>query len=408
MRRLFNALIALGLAFLRNKPPGYLEEMVEADRAFRLEASVADVKSLIGWPNSNNNQALYEALDALQALRVKWDALAPDGQALWHDRAPLLAVWGWSDDRQRIRWAWLPEMAAMLFDPANSFTLLDIALTWQFASKYTLALFENVYRFHAIRATPWRAPNDWKLLIGGSDRYPEFREFKRTALLPALKELRENPNCPIDLELDEKRGVNNRIESLRFKITPRKQTSLGLNLPISDNPVLVSHLKRLGVKDDKARQLVRDYDENYLLAQVALTDRQKNKPTNVAGFFVKAVEDRYQDEVARHEEATQVRLEVARKQEKRSHLEANWRAFRRDEALGWWQARDTEVQQTLVRQFVEHHASETARRSYRKGGFDNRIFKLGFLTWLAEQPHVLHSAEALDLVDYTAFASQRT
>lgn len=403
MRRVFNALLALGHAFIKSKPPDFLSELVESDKALRLEATVADVKTLIGWLRSNNNANLYEALDALQSLKVQWDALATDGTT-WKDRAPLIAKWGWSQDNQRIRWAWLPEMASLLFDPAFSFTPLDMELTRQFASKYTLALFENVYRYRNITYTPWRTPHDWKLLVGGTDLYPEFREFKRTALLPALKELRLNPNCPVDVDMEEKRGMHNRIESIRFKVTPRKQRALDMDLPVSDNPVLAAHLGRLGVTAEKARQLVRNFDENYLLAQIAYTDRQKTKPTNAAGFFIKAVEERYRDDLARQEQATLERLAQAREQERRTELESNWRSFRRDESLRWLASTGEDGKASLVRQFLEHHANAVAKRSYRSGGFENRLFRTSFLNWLCEQPHVLYSAEAQDFEMYGRFA----
>lgn len=407
MRKMFNALLALAHVYFKSKPVTYLAELVAADQAVRLEASVRDVKELIGWGSSNNTDALYQTVKALSRLTVRWDAWSETGRQKWFDEAHLISKIGISEDRKFIRMAWLPELAALLFDPSRPYTPLDLELTRQFASKHTLALFENVYRYRNMptKATPWRTPSEWRLIIVGTDSlsYKDYREFKRNALSPALKELRETPQCPIDIEMEEQRGMHNKIKALRFTIRQRQQRSLEMDLPAGDDRRVFDDMLKLGVRQETAQELLATYDRTVLTRELDYTRAfmQRNDTQNPAGLFIKAVRERYNAEVEAHEAMTQEKLHVAREHEFQAQLESNWRNFRRSEAQAWWQQREEDTRESLRRIFLEQHASPTVKRSYGKGGERNKLYLVGFLNWLADQPNVLHSAEAQDLASYS-------
>lgn len=406
MRRLFNALLALAHAKLRRMPAGTVEQLVMEQKVLRFEASVSDIKALIGWTRSGDNESIYEMLKSMQKLAAVWDVLDTSGER-WQEHSTLLSQWG-RTEAGKLRWAWMPDLFGLLFDPANPYTPLDLALSRQFNSRYTLALFENAFRFRHIKATPWRKPDEWKLLLAGHDVYKDFREFRRSVLKSALEEIRKTPTCPIELELEEKRGQFNRVEAMRFVIKPKPQTALNLPLPADENPRLLANLLQLGVSEEKARQLLRDYDSMYLERQVEFVDRERAKKPirNVAGFFIKAVEDRYHDEVAKHEVVVQEKIEREQRQAQRAELETGWKQFRRGEVELWWGSRSEETRAPLREEFLAQ-ATATVTRCFSKGGWKNKVVNVAFFEWLGRKEGVLTSPEALDFANYVSWATTR-
>lgn len=404
MRRVFNALLALGHAKLSRMPADTVERLTSQEKVLRFETTATELKKLVGWEGSNNNENLYEVLDALQRLQAVWDVMDGDG-GHWTEKATLLSQWGRTPEG-RVRWLWTPDLFALLFDPANPYTPLDLALTRQFRSKYTLALFENVFRYRRLGHTPWRSMKDWKLLIAGSDRYDEMAEFKRTVLGTALKELKATPDAPVDVAVEERRGPYNRIEAMRFVITPRRQPGLGVDLPAPRNAELEKGLMEMGVKPEVARRLMAEHDDAYLMSQLALTRRaHAKKPlANPAGFLVRAIEERYREEVAQQVEQADAEverlLEQRRKEALDVELQSNWFSFRRDEASRWWDGQLPTDQAELLQQFLDTGATPTALRSYRRGGATNKAFRAVFLEWVASRPDALSSPQALSFEAY--------
>ncbi len=102
---------------------------------------------------------------------------------------------------------------------------LDIGSMREIQSKHALALYEMCSGFRATptfsAGTGWRLLSDMKqLLCGGEDVYPQFKDFNKWVLKPAIKEINEVTDINIIMET-QKQGRS--IQSLRFFVTSSEE-----------------------------------------------------------------------------------------------------------------------------------------------------------------------------------------
>lgn len=406
-RRLFNALNALARTAIARLEPRVLDEALNEAKVLRFEASAADLRRLVGWAASNAADDIEAALDALQALKVVWDTVSEEGTRT-REHATLLGQWGLSGTG-RVSWQWMPDVFRILFHPDNPYTPLDLALTRQFGSRYTLALYENTFRYRgtAQRLTPWRTVRDWVLLLCGPDRYDTYKEFKRTVLKRAMSEMEKTPDCPIRVELEEEKGARGAVRRLRFHIVAKEQAPLAMDMPADIDPSLIFQMRQLGVREATCRALANEYDEAYLQRQLALTQRTlargAGSVANPAGLFVRAVRERYADEVAQAEAQASARIEHERKLEAGRRLRADWQAARAARVLDWLARGGAPEREALTAQFLAG-TTPYLRKLFERHGRTGRAFQASFAGWLAERPGVLTEPE---LLSFEVFAATR-
>lgn len=395
MRRMFNALLALSHAKLDTLPDTLVEDLAAQDKVLRFETTAANLRTLIGWDESKNS--VYSALDALLSLQVVWDYTDLDNNERWRHKAPLLSQWG-KTESGKVAWLWVPDLFQLLFGRGRSYTRLELALGLEFNSRYTLAVYENVYRYHRLRQTPLRPVDDWRLLFAGPGVCKDYREFKRQVLTLALNEIRETPTCPVLFELEEVRGAKNRVTALRFHIHVKPQHALGLDLPARANPALREKLLRLGVVEDVVDDLMARYDEPHLLKHLHITERKTqaggiNKP---AAYFVRSVANDQDQRLAAQEELDNEHLNELKRKERETEAYNRWNVHRGQEAQRWFDALPEPSRQALHAAFYES-ANTTLRHSYDKHGGRNKLWSTAWRKWLCEQPGALASKEATDL-----------
>lgn len=407
-RRGFNVLNGLAQAKLESLAPSLLQDLLDEKMALTFSAPMADVMRLVDWGNSHNVATLYGSLAGLLNLPVRVDYLDEHGGA-WKAETRLLGDIARSEDGRMLEWAWSPRMFGLMFNPAHSFTPIDFDVSRQFSSRYSMALFENTYRYRNFRqrggapATPWRPVHDWRLLVAGPRLYRQTNEFMRSCLRPAVAEVNETLTSPVSLEMQVQRGKPaNRIESIRFVIHPKTQRPLAMEMPLGLRPDLVAHLKRLGLAEDKIVTLTQQHDQALLLERVAFTDRaHARKPLlNPAGFFLKALDELYEDEVTRQEKVTAQRLAVAEVLDTEAlekQRQSRWAAYRLDEARRWFETANGEDEQRALLDAFRAQAGPLVLRGLAKNGLRNKMASVAFYGWVAKQPGVLRTPEALSL-----------
>lgn len=389
MRRLFNAILGLSWTRVKTMSPQELHDVYMQQKVIRFESSGADIKRLIGWERSGDYTGIYEGLDALQGLKFKWDTKAEDGKT-WTESNALLSQWGRRGDNGKIAWSWMPDMFALLFDPDKPYTPMDLALLRSFNSKYTLALFENCFRWRKIGATPWRAARDWVLLIAGPDVYKGFGEFNRTALKPSIIEINNTPDCPVTVEVEEKHGRYNRVEQLRFRIQFKKQSPLGLSLPADFDQDFYDRLKKLGLTEAKIRQLILEHDVAYLKEQLKATYKEvaKGQVENPPGYFIWRVENRYQVQLASDEELIQKVLDERKSRDSVTAGDTA-KADIRNIALAWYAALSAEEQARLFKEFIDNAPFPVVRAYSKKNDKNHKQVETSWHIWLAVRPEVV-------------------
>jgi hypothetical protein len=406
-RRLFNALNALARTAIARLEPHVFGAALNEAKVLRFEASAVDLRRLVGWAASNATDDIEAALDALQSLKVIWDQVTEDGTRS-REHATLLGQWGLSV-AGRVSWQWMPDVFRILFHPDSGYTPLDLELTRQFSSRYTLALYENTFRYRSIKqkATPWRTVHDWVLLLCGPDRYGSYKEFKRTVLKRAMSEMESTPTCPIRVELEEEKGARNAVRRLRFRIVAKAQAPLDMEMPADIDPSLVMQMRQLGVREATCRELANDYDEAYLQRQLALTQRALAKRagavSNPAGLFVRAVREHYADEITQGEAQAQARIEHERKLEAGRRLRTDWQTARAARVRAWFEQGSVAERQALTQEFLKS-TTPYLRKLFERHGETGRAFQASFANWLAERPGALTEPE---LVSFEVFAAAR-
>jgi hypothetical protein len=408
-RRLFNALNAVARNALLRAQDDFEAALDEA-RVLTFDASVADLRKLVGWTDSNSLAELVAALEALQGLRVIWDTADRHGVSV-REHATLLGQWGLTGDG-RVTWRWMPDVFRILFHPKSPYTPLDLELTRRFNSRYTLALFENTYRYKGTerKVTPWRSPQDWLLLLCGPDRYNTYKEFKRTVLKRAMGELDDTPDCPIRVRLEEQRGLRNRVEKMRFHIELKDQSSLDMSMPADVNPGLKQKLLAMGVQQRTALELLSKYDEAYLFEKIAYTERMvqvqagTRKPIlNIAGYLVQAVQDDYRDRLQQAEEKTSQKLDEMRKEKRGVTLGQRFQAQRRTALEHWYNERPESERDYLAQRFREYLGpNSTLTRRFAEQGLKSRTAATAFFQWVGKNVNVPLPAELVSLEAYAA------
>lgn len=302
MRRAFNALLVLTHEALRRLGPDAVQRAVAESRVLRFEAHAADLMRLMGRGKSNNFQDLYDALYALKHMDVVWGVSSEQGR-LWTKEATLLSQYE-HDKGELVAWMWLPDVLGLLFGEDSLYTPLDWALLLQFRSSYTVALFENVWRYRNLGGTPRWTPDEWIRLIAGPNRYAEYRVFKNMVLKPALAELNELADSPMRLALEEQRGARAKVVGVRFVITNNAinaKSTVGVATARATPSALALRIEALGVAKHRVARLLTEHEPAYLERQAALTEKEARQRLragqplkNVAGFFIRAVEQGYE------------------------------------------------------------------------------------------------------------------
>ena len=280
---------------------------------------------------------------------------------------------------------------------------LNLRLQNQFASKYTLVLWELCFDyFDSDRdkgETPFIPLDTFRELIGlENDEYPMFKEINRNVIKPAVKEI--NAVTDYLVEVEQKR-LGRRIAELKFRITKIKQLPVQESVfpDIENLPAVAVELLQAGVDRKVALQIVeKEWDvvapekrptpgtypdfRAYVCEKIEMSVAAAGVK-NRAGYIVEAIRENYEEpelQKARELRAAKVREKAL------EDLTAEYTA-KRNTLLRQAIHADSElveraaerIQSYIVRQRLELH--ETALAAYQKGGM------------VAAEIHAIHAEE---------------
>lgn len=128
----------------------------------------------------------------------------------------------------------------------------------------------------------------------GTDKYPEYRYFKRDTLLPAIGEVNRTD---IQIELEElKKGRS--VDNLQFIVKLASQSTLELpNAPIIDSTIL-DRLISLGFSERQSSEIIFSNEAEYLRAtldfvEFRINDKSMEAVKSPAAFMRKALKENY-------------------------------------------------------------------------------------------------------------------
>lgn len=253
---------------------------------------------MIGY-TSPNRKHLKETLSKMQDMKVQWDVLRKDGDKEWAS-CVLLPLVGFSNDY--IRYAYMPAIKPMLFDPNMPYARLDLSIQRKFKLDCAAALYEWVNRF---RTNPSKVTNEaawqhWRWMIYGevdeNSSLHEYKMFKRDKLKPAIFEINEVSDLTVTL-IENKDGGRS-VKLLQFKVEEKPKLLEESEQSGQDGDPIDIVLKEMDLSERDRRAIARRYSAEVILAHHQFTIKRMKDPGLVplkkpGAYFKRAIEAGY-------------------------------------------------------------------------------------------------------------------
>ncbi len=361
--------------------------------------------------DSNNYQALREALTNLAKTTLEWNVLGKDKQPIWG----VSSVLSQAIIRDGVLfYAYPPFMRGSLRHP-DFYATLNLTVQNAFRSKHALALWEFFTDYLGSKRenceTDFIPLEDFRKLLGmAPDDYVQFKELNRRVIQKPLKEISQGSDLMIEGPILKR--ASRRVVALKFRISRKSP----LMLAYSDETgaeedkasALVERMMNLGFTMRAARTAQRRHERATLEANIRLVE-EKVSHGNIsapAALLTAALRDDYaarKGDAAPKGAAHGVVHEAAAMEAARALLQDHYEAFcsRRIKA----QLKNLPARQmaTLRRAFVERLADDPLlSRQYQKSGLRHPGLRLMFHAFA--RPQLLERPEERSLTGYIAYA----
>lgn len=288
-RLAFNAMLKYAHD-LQAKNPGVVFDEYKIPRVLLMQ--------MIGY-TSPNRKHLKETLSKMQDMKVEWDVLRKDGDKEWAS-CVLLPLVGFSNDH--IRYAYMPVIKPMLFDPNMPYARLDLSIQRKFKLDCAAALYEWVNRF---RTNPSKVTNEaewqhWRWMIYGevaeNSSLHEYKMFKRDKLKPAIFEINEVSDLTVTL-IENKDGGRS-VKYLQFKVEEKPKMLEEPEQVGQDGDAIDLVLRELDLSERDRRAIARRYPAEVILAHHQYTIKRMKDPSlgslkKPGAYFKRAIEAGY-------------------------------------------------------------------------------------------------------------------
>lgn len=272
-------------------------------------APVSDVLAGLAF-DSHDTALVKKHLRAMASTAVEWQSPTTGEGATWAvsgliGHAELKQVRG----QTWLEWSYSVKLRHELLQP-SVYARLSLQMMSQLRSHGGIALYEICSRYRGVGRTSRQAWSWWRPVLSGKPetdktRALEYRFFKRDVLKTAIAEV--NAVTDIEVELVEFRA-GRFISDLQFLVRQKAQAALALATPPRPvNAGLVLRAGRLGIDEDRAEELLAEFDEDALTSGLDALERR------IASAFPEPLRDAYRylkslmpGETARLQESTRV------------------------------------------------------------------------------------------------------
>jgi plasmid replication initiation protein len=282
------------------------------------------------------------------------------------------------DDRDLyVKLSFHPDLKPYLLQLKSNFTLLDIRNFVRLHSGSTMRIYELLKQYENTNSKQREISLDTlKRMLGVTDKYPKYGNFKQKILEEALKRINESTDITFTYE-EIKNG--RKVDAIRFKIAkkalplnppndapkslhePRQLDETAQNLLFDEIYAVVKHWN---ITATTLLRLIEDYSSDVLRSSLRLTQKNEKQgkiKDNIAGFFVKAVKEGFIDHTEKAIQERDKRREVALI--KRQYQESReQKAIEQKEKLVRWQT-DTAMQLIATDPTLSHRAIEKMKQS---------------------------------------------
>lgn len=257
--------------------------------------SAGEYAEKFGIKLSNAYKELKQIIDTLYNRNVKiYDKEANvEGELRWVQKKLYFNNEGYAEITLT------DDLLPLLSELKSAFTSYNLDYVAGMKSIYAIRMYELFKQFGSIGKR--RIGVDWlKERLQIENLYPAFADLKRRVVDPALKEINGHSDLSVNYSVHKEAK---KVVALDF-IFSKKIIENSSNRIIEHNPIeedkdsdlIIKELKSLGVSDNKANQLIGQYDKERIQRAIELTRyniETKQIKKTVTGFLVKAIEEEY-------------------------------------------------------------------------------------------------------------------
>lgn len=270
-RRMLDSIIMLFQAQYRNKTSEEISKIIDDRVSPLLEVRVSDLAKAANIQGKNNVR-LYETLNHLYEMDLRWNIVGEDSAVIWDMKArflSLLAI-GKGKNAGRIKLAVEPAVLSIVLDP-KMWATLQLQVIKGLRTETAYALFQAAWRYVGTQAkvTSSLPVETWIDIIIGPSRHVQkdpdtgervvvdYNDFKRRLLNPAIEVINSISALNYILVLKEVRA-GRRVTRLQFQFIAKQQENLVLPVTWSEDMMLA--LSSLGYSGDETIDLSQAYN----------------------------------------------------------------------------------------------------------------------------------------------------
>lgn len=339
-----------------------------------------DIRDYLG-SNSNNTEFIKDTLDALKNYPIKWNVLDDSGNEDWVSSSVIAEA--------RIKDGWVyyvygPFLRERLASP-EVYALLDLRIQQSFTTEHALKLWENCYRFVKVGSTGEISLEKWKEILLQGDpvqSYPEFKDFKRYVLTPAIDQVNTISNIRITPHYI-KEPAGRKVAAIRFDVEQANQSSLNLIGQFEvDDEIVEILVEEFGITQEKATQVASGYPKEYIMEKVenARVQKKNKNIKSLGGFLIRSLEMDYK--IVRRKTKTTPSAAEATQEKQKQALNKDFNQFKEDAINQFLYELNTEAKENLEREFVAS-LNSTVMSMYKKRGMESGIVTKEYFNFIA-------------------------
>lgn len=243
-----------------------------------------------------------------------------------------------------------PALKPYLLQLKETFTAYDIRNVLQLQSGHSIRIYELLKQYERIGERTI-AIVELKDILGVSDQYSRYNDFKRYVLLQAQKELKQY--CDIVFEFKEKKQ-GRKIVAIWFAISRNPHTqATNDDVKFSEDSEVLGDLMRMGLSREQSQKIIEskteatirqalDYTQNRYRNTKGTADEIRNPSGYLlrvlesggdASEFVEAEQEKEQEATERIAAQQKVKEEVQRQERLVSNLKDDYRTYRKEKNL---------------------------------------------------------------------------
>lgn len=254
---------------------------------------------LADYESSNNMAPFKQTLKQMVSTVVEWQSPS-DGEIERWDACGLLAsvaIEKHSSGAMVLEWSYAPAVRVHLLTPER-YARISLEVVAQFRTHAAIVLYEICSRYidnpsGLTGRHPWQW---WRPVLSGNPEFrsktkkaPEYRNFKRDVLKPAIAEINAIADIEVEGPLERKGPDNKTIVDVQFRVR-RKPTAPGQGgkverqgpsaRPAPVDMVILNRAMAAGIRQSDAEELMDAFGETVFVEGLADLERRLSMPAD--------------------------------------------------------------------------------------------------------------------------------